>query len=51
MAFIKVSTSVAKLMLALSIGSDVERLHSVVYDALLNSGCDCTGDALSDLTR
>jgi hypothetical protein len=50
MAFISVSTSVAKLMPLISTGSEVDLLHSVVYAVWLNRGFDCTGEALSDLT-
>lgn len=50
-AFIKVSTSVAKLTLVVSVGSEVDRLQSVTYVVSLKIGFDWTGDALSDLTR
>ena len=46
----RVSTSVAKLMLLASEGSELERLHSIGYDASSKMGLDCMGEAPSDLT-
>lgn len=47
-AFIRVSTSVAKLMPVPSVGSERERSSSAPYEDPWNDGLDCRGDAVAD---